>query len=106
MVKEILTRAGFVEGKTFKETRFLKAPKSTYCIYLDSFTGRGSDGLNQIKEHLYTIELYCDKPDATSEAHIEEAFNELGIEYEKSERYWLESEQLYQIVYTFNFIEK
>ena len=36
MVKEILTAAGFVENKTFKETRFLRPPKETYAVFLRS----------------------------------------------------------------------
>ena len=106
MVKQILTGAGFVEGKTFKETRFLSPPKNTYAVFMDSFTRRGADSLNLIKEHTYTIELYSYKADPTAEAKIEKMFDTLGIEYEKSERYWLDTEQLYQVVYTFNFIEK
>ena len=106
MVKRILTGAGFVEGKTFKETRFLNPPKTTYAVFMDSFTRRGADSLNLIKEHFYTIELYSYKADPTAEAEIEKMFDMLGIEYEKSERYWLDTEQLYQVVYTFNFIEK
>ena len=107
MVKRVLTGAGVKEGKTFKETRFITPPKSTYAVYMDSFTGRGADNRNLIKDHNYTIELYSyDKADPKSEAKIEAMFNDLGLEYDKSERYWLESEQLYQVVYTFNFIEK
>lgn len=106
MVKQILTGAGFVEGKTFKETRFLKPPTTTYAVYLDSFRGRGADGVNLLKEHTYTIELYSYKADPTAEAKIEEMFDTLGIEYDKSDRYWLDSELLYQVVYTFYFIEK
>lgn len=106
MVKQILTGAGFTEGKTFKETRFLSPPKTTYAVYMDSFTRRGADSLNLIKEHNYTIELYCYKPDPTAEANVENQLDTLGIAYEKDERYWLDSEQLYQVVYTFNFIEK
>ena len=106
MVKTILTGAGFVEDETFKETRFLKSPKTTYAVYMDSLTRRGGDGVNLIKEHTYTIELYSYKMDLTAEAEIEKMFDTLGIEYDKSERYWLDSEQLYQIVYTFYFIEK
>ena len=106
MVKTILTGAGFVEGKTFKETRFLTPPQATYAVYMDSFTRRGADGFNLIKDHDYTIELYSSKADPTAEAKIEEMFDTLGIEYDKSERYWLDTEQLYQVVYTFNFIEK
>lgn len=106
MVKEILTGAGFVEGKTFKETRFLTSPKTTYAVYMDSFTRRGADSLNLIKDHNYTIELYCYKPDPKAEARIENMLDTYGIEFTKDDRYWLESEQLYQIVYNFDFIEK
>lgn len=106
MVNQILTAAGFVEGKTFKETRFLKSPQSTYAVYTDSFTSRGADNVNLIKEHTYTIELYSYKADPSAEGEIEKIFNALGIEYEKSERYWLDTEQLYQVVFTFDFIEK
>lgn len=106
MVKRILTGAGFVEGKTFKETRFLKPPQTTYAVYTDSYKRRGADSVNLITEHNYTIELYSYKPDPTAEAKIEKMFDTLSIEYEKSERYWLDTESLYQIVYTFYIIEK
>lgn len=106
MVKRVLTGAGFVEGKTFKETRFLKPPKTTYAVYMDSFTRRGADGLNLIKDHDYTIELYSYTPDPEAEAKIEEILDSLGLEYDKDDRYWIQEEQLYQVVYTFRFIEK
>ena len=106
MVKKVLTGAGFEEGKTFKETRFLKPPKTTYAVYLDSFTRRGADGLNLIRDHVYTIELYSYKPDPEAEAKIEAILDSLGIEYDKADRYWIQEEQLYQVVYTFKFIEK
>lgn len=106
MVKEILTGAGFVKNKTFKETRFLKPPKTTYAVYMDSFTSRGADSLNLIKEHDYTIEVYSEKADPEAEARIEKILDELGIEYDKDPRYWIQEEQLYQVVYTFNYIEK
>lgn len=106
MVKQILTESGFKEGKTFKETRFLKPPKSNYAIYLDSYNTRGADGLNLLKEHDITIELYSNKPAPADEMNIENALNTRGIEYEKQERYWLESEQLYQTLYTFTYFEK
>lgn len=106
MVKEILTLAGFVENETFKETRFLKPPKSTYAVYMDSYERRGADSLNLIKDHEYTIELYSYKADPGAEARIEKVFDTLGIEYEKESRYWIQEEQLYQVVYSFNYIEK
>lgn len=106
MVKKVLTDAGFVENKTFKETRFLKPPKTTYAIYTDSFESRGADSLNLIKDHDYTIELYSDKPDPDAESRVEASFDTLGLAYEKGERIWIEAEQLYQTLYTFNYIEK
>ena len=106
MVKEILTLAGFVEGKTFKETRFLKPPQSTYAVYFDSYERRGADSLNLIKEHDYTIELYSYKADPEAEASIESVLDTLGIAYDKASRYWIQEEQLYQVVYSFNYVEK
>ena len=106
MVKTVLENAGFIEGKTYKESRFLNPPKSTYAVYLDSFTRRGADGYNLLTEHSYTIELYSSVPDKASENRIEESLDNLGIEYEKGERYWIQNEQLYQVTYDFDFIEK
>ena len=106
MVRDILTKAGFVENKTFKETRFLKAPDSTYAVYMDSYISRGADSLNLIKEHGYTIEVYSKRADAEAEKRIETALDELGIEFEKQARYWIDQEQLYQVVYEFDYIEK
>lgn len=106
MVKQILTSAGFVEGETFKETRFIAPPKSTYAIYHKSYNRRGGDNVNLIKENASTIELYEYTPDPDAEARIESSFDQFGMEYDKAERYWIESEQLYQVVYDFTYIEK
>jgi uncharacterized protein (UPF0305 family) len=106
MVKSILTDSGFIEGKTFKETRFLKPPKTSYAIYLDNFTRRGGDSVNLIKEHNYAIELYSYTVDSEAESRIEQTLDKYALEYAKSERYWLETESLYQVVYTFDHIEK
>ena len=106
MVKQVLTNAGFIEGKTFKETRFLKPPKTTYAVYMDSYNRRGADGLNLIKEHEFTIELYSYAPDPDAERNIESSLDNLGLEYDKDDRYWIQEEQLYQTIYTFGYIEK
>ena len=106
MVKQILTGAGFVEGKTFRETRFISPPKTTYAVFMDSFKRRGADGFNLIKSHNYTIELYSYTPDPEAESRLEATLDTYGIEFSKDDRYWIEEEQLYQVVYTFDFIEK
>ena len=106
MLKKILSGAGFVENETYRETRFLKPPRETYAVYMDSFTRRGGDGINLIKEHSCDIELYAYTPDPEAESRIETMFDTLGLEYEKAERYWIQSEQLYQTVYSFDYFEK
>lgn len=106
MVKQVLTGAGFIENKTFKETRFIKPPRTTYAVFMDSFTRRGADGFNLIKDHSYTIELYSYTPDPEAEIRIETSLDNLGLEYDKDDRYWIQEEQLYQVVYTFDFTEK
>lgn len=106
MVKQILTAAGFVEGVSFKETRFITPPKTTYAVYLDSFVSRGADDLNLIKDHSTSIELYEYAPDPESEARIEAQFDSIGQKYEKADRIWIDEEQLYQVVYDFEYTEK
>lgn len=106
MIKTILTESGFIENKTFKETRFLKPPKSTYAVYEDAYSSGGADSANLIKAHSYTIEQYSTVPDPESEARLEATFDKYAIPYEKQPRYWIDSEQLWQVVYTFDHIEK
>lgn len=104
--KKILDHAGFVENETYKETRFLKPPKVTYAVFMSAYNRRGADYHNLITDYENTIELYAYKPDPTAETNIETAFDYYGIEYEKQERYWIEEENLYQTIYTFNLTEK
>lgn len=106
MVKKILTGAGFVENKTFKETRFLKPPRETYAIYLDSCETRGADNINLLDEHSITVELYEYTPDPEAEKRIEMQLDLFGTEYTKQARYWIQDEQLYQVIYEFDYIEK
>ena len=106
MVKQVLTAAGFVEGRTFKETRFLKPPKTTYAVFMDSYERRGADSLNLLKEHDYTIELYSYTPDPEAEKRIENSLDSLALDFVKDKRYWIQEEQLYQVIYNFRYIEK
>lgn len=106
MVKQILKEAGFIQNETFRELRFLRPPKTTYAVWLESFSRRGSDDRNRITEHEYTIELYSYQIDIDAEKRIENVLDYHSIPYSKNERYWIESEQLYQVVYTFDFIDK
>ena len=106
MVKKILTEAGFVEGETFEETQFINPPDTTYAVFMDSFTRRGADRLNLLKEHSITIEIYSEFGDPEAETRLEAILDRYGIEYDKDDRIWIQSEQLYETVYTFDFIAK
>lgn len=102
MVDKILNATGI----PYKESRYLKPPTTTYAVYMDAITRRGADNLNMITQHDVTIELYEYEKDPESEALLESQFDALGIEYYKESRYWIQEEQLYQVVYEFSFTEK
>ena len=99
MVNKILE----VTGIPYKETRFLKPPKTTYAIYNDSVYRRGGDNINLLSQHDVSIELYEYEKDPEAEKKIEDQFDANGIEYTKQTRYWLQEEQLYQVVYDFTY---
>ena len=106
MVDAILTGAGLVVNQTYKETRFLKPPQTSYAVYSDNKTVRGPDNVNAITEHEVNIEVYEYAPDPTLEAAIEAQFDALGQAYIKQPRYWINEEQLYQIIYEFTYYTK
>ena len=110
MVKKILTGAGLIENETFRETRFLRPPRSTYAVYHDSYSRGGADTTAHLNRHSVTIELYEYAPDPVAESKIEAQLNEydplMSDEWEKQDRYWIEGEQLYQVVYSFDYVEK
>ncbi len=106
MVNTILTSAGFVLNETYREARFLTPPKTTYAVYNDAINRRGGDNINLISQHDVSIELYEHKPDPEAEKAIEAQLDAWGIEYDKQPRYWIQEEQLYQVVYDFTYHQK
>lgn len=102
MVNKILSATGL----PYKESRFIKPPKTTYAIYHDTINRRGGDSINLISQHSISIELYEYTKDPEAEKAIEDQLDLLGIEYVKEPRYWLQDEQLYQVVYDFNYHQK
>ena len=102
MVKSILTAAG-IQGR---RGRFTGAKPASYVVWLDDITTDGPDGLPLVYQHDITMELYEDKPDGAAEAALEAAIAAAGLHFTKQDRYWLQSEQQYQVVYEFNYTEK
>lgn len=102
MVNKILTATGL----PYKESRFLTPPKTTYAVYNDSIERRGGDNINLLSRHDITIELYEYKPDSEAEKALEAQLDINGLEYAKESRFWIQQEQIYQVVYDFSYYEK
>ena len=102
MVKDILNQIGI----PFKKTRFLKVPSTSYIVYLHDCNSRGADIKNLIKENNITLELYSYSQDEVSQKLIEDTLDNRGLEYKKQSSYWIDSEQIYQTVYEFDYITK
>lgn len=78
-----------------------ESPDPPFIYYLipnsDNFS---ADGRVYYKINEIHIELYTDCKDLSAEQKVEAALDSNGIFYEKSE-VWIESEKLYEVLYTF-----
>lgn len=102
MIDTILTASGI----PYRRARFQKPPSGTYAVYMDDVSTDGPDGLNLIFTHDYTVEVYEPAPDDSAEAALEQAIDAAGLRWTKQDRYWLNEEQRYQVIYEFTEIEK
>ena len=89
-------------GVLYRRTRFLKPPAADYAVYSDDISTDGPDGLNMLYRHNVTIELYLNSPDDAAETALEAAMDADGVRWEKQDRYWLQNEQRYQVIYEFD----
>ena len=98
-ILDILTEIGlpfayhhFAEGE---------APDPPFICYLtpgsDNFA---ADGKVYFKINEFHIELYTDEKSPALETELEAVLDERGIFYDKTE-VWIESEQLYEVLYQF-----
>jgi hypothetical protein len=102
MIKTILTATGLQHRKA----RFPKPPAGTYIVYMDDVETDGADGLPLIYAHSITLEVYEPEPDDAAEKAIEDAITAAGLQWRKQDRYWLQTEQRYQVIYEFEYTEK
>lgn len=102
MIDTIMTASGV----KYRRARFLQPPAGTYAVYMDDVTTDGPDGQPRVLTHSITLEVYEPKPDDAAEATIEGAITAAGLQWTKQDRYWLQEEQRYQVIYEFEYIEK
>ena len=79
-----------------------EAPEPPFVCYL--FFGSNNfaaDGHVYYKINEVHVELYTDCKDLSVERTLEDALDQHGIVYEKSE-VWIESEKLYEVLYVFD----
>lgn len=70
------------------------------CYLLPGSSNFSADGKVYHKINEVHIELYTDLKDLTVEQQVEDVLDEYEIFYNKSE-VWIESEKLYEVLYTF-----
>lgn len=102
MVNNILTASGI----PYRRGRFTAGSIPTYAVYTDDITTDGPDGHPWVRRHDITVELYENKPDDAAEAALEAAIADAGLQWTKQDRYWLQTEQQYQVIYEFYYFEK
>lgn len=103
MVNDILKASGVQH----RRGRFPSPPGGTYAVFFDNVTLDGPDEYPEwVEKHAVMVELYEPAPDDAAEAAIEAAISAVGLKYEKQDRYWLQTEQMYQVIYEFSYTKK
>ena len=78
-----------------------ESPEPPFICYLlpgsDNFA---ADGRVYFRINEVRIELYTDKKDVSVEKQVEDALDERGVFYNKSE-VWISEERLYEVLYSF-----
>lgn len=78
-----------------------EAPEPPFICYLVPGSNNfAADGRVYFKINEYHIELYTDEKSPALESSLEAVLDNHGIFYNKSET-WIESEKLYEVLYTF-----
>ncbi len=110
MIREILTAAGIQN----RRARWPRPPAGTYAVFFDDVTIDAPDPvappagerLPRVYSHDVTVELYEPQPDDAAETAIEAELDARGVPWAKQDRYWLQTEQLYQVIYTIAYNSK
>ena len=78
-----------------------ESPEPPFLVFLfPSSDNFAADGIVYYKINVVHVELYTDFKDPETEAALEAVLDTHGIFYDKTE-VWIESERLYEVLYTF-----
>lgn len=102
MISEMLSGTGI----PFRRARFPAPPAGSYIVYTDDVSTDGPDGIPAVLIHDVTVEIYEAMLDDAAETAVEQAIAAAGCQWTKQDRYWLQDEQRYQVVYEFTIYEK
>ncbi len=70
------------------------------CYLIPASDNFAADGIAYFKANEVHIELYTDQKDIDTEAIVEAVLDRHGVFYDRTE-VWIESEKLYEVLYTF-----
>ena len=90
-------------GLSFAYDHFAEGESSNppfICYLIPNSDNFSADGRVYYKINEIHIELYTDCKDLSAEQQVEAVLDEHGIFYEKTE-VWIELENLYEVLYTF-----
>ncbi|GAA5417981.1 hypothetical protein Pryu01_03059 [Paraliobacillus ryukyuensis] len=89
----------------FENTDVNPAPNPPYLIYLDDETSNFiADNKVYHSVRNPTVELYTNKKDIAAEQAVETAFNDNELPFEVVGHVYIESEQMFQLIYSIGVI--
>ena len=94
-----------VTGISTAEVAFTKPQKLPFIAVIDRTDADGDDFHTRLITHDLTVEFYAERIDAAREGSIESAFEKRAWKASK-DRVWINSEKMFETIYSINFTEK
>lgn len=92
-------------GLPIAYSHFLDNQKPPFLCFLSNKKAEGCDNKNNLYRYDYSIELYTEKKDITSEEKLEGLLNSAGISF-SSETIWIDDADLFVTYYTISIYKK
>ena len=92
-------------GLPIAYSNFPDNQKPPFLCFLSNKKAEGCDNKNNLYRYDYSIELYTEKKDITSEEKLEGLLNSAGISF-SSETIWIDDADLFVTYYTISIYKK